>query len=408
MTDAFLKITKGLIDVIMNLFIFTANAIASIIPTVDVSTITLTKADGQAYNTAFFSTISNLISNNSKADYAFNIEKWGPIMVTIGGFIVAFNLAWELFRAFFGKITESDEPLKILFTGIVNLIKVTCFYVITNLILSVIFLPLYKIFKEDGEKTVDSIYNMFKRLPATTRTTALLGMKDNSLASTVAQLEPTNAGTSLLCGLIFFFLSGVAYLSFLNLCIEIAERYIVMFLLLIFGPVCVSFGSNAATASIEKSYWSCLFVGFFLLLFSVFSIYTYLLGFMSFGSAMMDVGSKGLVPALAKFILLYAWGRGCMAIDEYMSAVGFSLIRSGSTGADLVHNLQTGGALKAMENSAKTMGSMINAPAKFGGKAVSIVNPNSTLANKIADEGIGGAAKYAGGKAIDYFASKKK
>lgn len=160
--------------------------------------------------------------------------------------------------------------------------------------------------------------------------------------------------------LLALYLTWLVFKGFLRLILEMAERYLVVCIMVFFFPCVLPTIISKETSIIMKSYIRMMISHLFLLITGVI----FMKGFVLLTLA-------GALNTLVGFILIMAYLRTAQRLDSYMASMGLNVAQ---TGAGLIDSFGMAGqafgsALRDINNMRKGTAGLVKASAITGGKA---------------------------------------
>lgn len=277
--------------------------------------------------------------------FPFTDTVWNVCMYA--GFFVLFIITvWQVFKAMFGNLTEAESPTKtiakmIITAGFVGFSGTLCkifFYIGT--VPFEAFMNASDSFTDFSE-TWDDLMAMDSPLDAFTASTTFA---DSAMILT---------GVSGLLPFIFIVAFSVLMQEFFKLMCEAVERYVILGILSMFAPVCISTGVSKSTQRICFSWVNMMISQTILMSMNVI----FLKGFCSGISRMFRLllgttagtGETGLgtdftfFTAPVAWLMVVAWLKVGQRMDEYMNMLGMTAaISGGGFGAGILGGIDRG------------------------------------------------------------------
>lgn len=256
--------------------------------------------------------------------------------IYFGYFILYMILIYQLFKAFFGPLVESEDPVK--------LTARTCFYtllvaksaLISKLIISLFIIP-FTIIK-DSNVSVETTKSIFSGGIDTALDTISSISVPTGWAGFVLTAEATTiggivGGVTIVAAFLILILFGIMCTQYIKFLIEFIERYVILGFLAICAPLAVACGASQNTKHIFNSWVQMLISQGLLMCFGMF--------FLKVFNSSVAYSAANLIstPGLNIFtILLYqlAWLRLATRVDQHLATAGLGVAQAGGgLGADL-------------------------------------------------------------------------
>ena len=261
------------------------------------------------------------------------------------GFFILFTICtFQLFKSFFGPLSEAESPVAliaktVLFTGLVGFSDQ-----IVQFAINIGTVP-YKLLNNPLLINIE-LTSLVPNITDITSSAALTGIVK---AGSVMELGP------------LILILGVAYFvllikEFFKLLLEVVERYVILGLLSVVAPLCIACGASKATNQVFKSFMKMLISQIIVMCFSVFFLKGFISGFTNFfanvGAATV-LGSTGsntfrghIVVAGANIfvqaLMLLAWLKLGQKIDAHMGQLGLNVAQAGGMADTFMSGMKDG------------------------------------------------------------------
>lgn len=261
------------------------------------------------------------------------------------GFFILFTICtFQLFKSFFGPLSEAESPVAliaktVLFTGLVGFSDQ-----IVQFAINIGTVP-YKLLNNPLLFNIE-LTSLVPNISDITSSVALTGIVE---AGAVLEIGP------------LLLILGVAYFvllikEFFKLLLEVVERYVILGLLSVVAPLCIACGASKATNQVFKSFMKMLISQIIVMCFSVFFLKGFISGFTNFfanvGAATV-LGSTGsftfrghIVVAGANIfvqaLMLLAWLKLGQKIDAHMGQLGLNVAQAGGMADTFMSGMKDG------------------------------------------------------------------
>lgn len=303
-------------------------------------------------------------------------------------------VVWQLFRAFSGPLSETEEPLALLARGAIFAILIGYAKPIFSLVLDIARAPYTALMEE----TMDPGDFTFAGIQQTLT---------NGLATIVS--VATVVGLILL----IIFMIALAW-NYFKLLLETVERYVLVGVLCYTSPLAYSMGASKATSRVFQSW--CRMVGSQLLLL-VLNVWFLRAFDSSVGQFIANGGalSSGQGSVFLWLFCALALLKIAQRCDSYLAAMGLSVAQTGSSMG--IEMLMAARALTGFSKGGSSAASVFGGAAKSGAGAaagaaggvttggilsgfMSHVKPNSFVRDAVVDGGkrmgVGGGVGFVG------------
>lgn len=260
------------------------------------------------------------LSGTDTLDFFFDTFREAPKQMYRMFLIIAFGILfiamiYQIFKAFFGPLTEAEPPSRVVIrTAFFALLVANSQYVVA-FVLEIATIP-YKAIAFDGDSMAGLMDANWSDAIAS------LDLSAGDIAGDYIQ-QTAIGGVGWINCLILIVLYTMLLKQFIQLLLEIAERYVVIALLTIVAPLCIACGAIKGVSEVFKNWMSFLINGCIVLIFSTFFISVFFAGFVPTDDYM-------------QLMLYICWIKTGMKIDEHMNALGLKTAKTGGFGADLM------------------------------------------------------------------------
>lgn len=265
------------------------------------------------------------------------------------GFFILFTICtFQLFKSFFGPLSEAESPVAliaktVLFTGLVGFSDQ-----IVQFAINIGTVP-YEILNNP--------------LLIHTGTTSIIPKISDITSSGVFAAGATSAVSGgavlemgpllLLIGVIYFIM---LIKEFFKLLLEVVERYVILGLLSVVAPLCIACGASKATNQVFKSFIKMLISQIIVMCFSIFFLKGFTSGFTQFfanvASAVV-LGTSGTdtfrghyvatgANIFVQALMLLAWLKLGQKIDAHMGQLGLNVAQAGGMADTFMSGMKDG------------------------------------------------------------------
>lgn len=263
--------------------------------------------------------------------------------------IIFLNLIYQIFKAFFGPLASAESPTRIIFKSSVVALLVTFSQAISALIFEITQIPYDAVATAANLSAGDAASRILNNV-----TTLDFNMSD-VVSFTNPVLSP-RFWSCILCIVLFFMLIK----QFLMLALELAERYLMICLLVVISPLCIACGAVRGLEDVLKNWVSWVVNGCVIMIFST----------MFLGIFICNFTAQANVPYL---LLWIAWFKTGQKLDEHMNSLGLKTAKTGGFGLDVMAAMRAGLPM-ALKAANAFNGTNIGIPfARDGGK----IDPNN-------------------------------
>lgn len=327
---------------------------------------------------------------------------------------------WQMFKSLFGNYLQAEDPARILFKGLLYSLLISTYSIWTNGILKLVFSPLYKSFADvsTAGASANSTNTFFADL-----FTAV----SNDTNPVMGALADYYAGISfvsmqLVKSVVLLILMFPIGIKFIQLALEIIERFLQIFFVVIFGPLCLACGVSPAWSAPAQKWFHIYINGMVGLILNIFGIKLSLLALQNFIYNFSSVTST-LGKTFIQYIAVYALFKISAEFDNIQNKLGFDTLSAGGLGIGLFQGLKMGSravlgngnghggvARDSINNAAKNGNSTagaISALNKRGGLVAGAAALGMTLGTRTGRAAIGASAAKAGFKNVGKAASTK-
>ena len=311
----------------------------------------------------------------------------GNGMMGVGYILITIIAVYQLFKAFFGPLAESEHPTHIMGNFIVAVALVSFSRWICNLFYeagAAVYSGLEQInlasvtFQNTNNAANNTTYTMDE----------VAGSLLDELVSDGWGALTVGTGAALgTVGLQFLLIIGFTLLiqEFFKLMCEAVERYIVLGILSIFAPLCLATVVSKSTNRIAGNWVQMMISQVILICLNVVFLYGFLSGLASL--VMTATGNTQVTGSLSGaltnmpvvFVMLYAWLKVGQRVDDYLNQLGLTAARSGGFGNEL---------LGSVSRAAGVANSSINQ--RYGTQFGTAQGPRNPLSGKLNDAISGG------------------
>lgn len=364
---AFIGIFDALIGVIGEAFVYVFNLFTDLL----VDLCTMEESFTATYSKTLFGE-KGLFLNPGSSVSVFPSETVDPTKILqAAGFSLLFGLMIiQLLKSMFGEYSKAESPQIILVKGLAYTVAISFYHIWTNGILKIIISPIFKSFAKTESGTVASatgatISNCFQSLSDN-----ILGWDGDTLLDKVGfAAQSVVFETGGLFKTIFFLIVCIPLgIKFISFSFEICERYIQIFFITLFGPLCLACGVNPNLETVSKRWFSTWLNAMILICIDMFFIKLSIVATVNFISSLaVDIGSLSILKdCIVPYIAVYSLMKIAGDADDIANALGLSSI--GAMGAGLtmaaglrtsagtVKNIALGNGSKASKNGGKFFG----------------------------------------------------
>lgn len=234
--------------------------------------------------------------------------------------IIFLNMIYQIFKAFFGPLASAEAPTRTVLKSILFCGLAAASQVIVAIVFEVTQIP----------------YDAITTAVSTTVDAELIGQKFmNNLHNTSFGMDSLLSGQTLafsggfwstILSIILFFM---LIKQFMALALELAERYLILGLLTLIGPLCIACGAIRSLQDVFKNWLSWIINGCIVMTMTTLFLAVFIQAFSATTS----------VPYL---LLWIAWMKTGQKIDEHMNALGLKTAKTGGFGLDVMHAMHTG------------------------------------------------------------------
>lgn len=344
---------------------------------------TLKSSFTETYSALLFNSETGLFRAASGASNIFGTNPDPTAILVAAALGLVFGLlVWQLFKSLFGNLIAADDPGRIIWKGCFYTLLISTYKVWTNAILSLVFSPLYDSFSNLSTDSSEFSEGMFNRLFNADDPLDALLFATNSI-------NPVFLGKSLLKSIVLLILMFPIGIKFIQLSLEIIERFLQMFFIVLFGPLCLACGVSSSLAEPPRKWFSVFINGLVGLILNVLGIKLSMLAFQNFVAAFC-LGSYATVgECFTSFIAVYAIFKISCEMDNIQSKLGFDTLHAGGLGLELWGGLAKG--------SKAVLGDGLG----FGGRGKNMFSPKGAMAAAAAaGSGAASAAMFFGGRGL--------
>ena len=251
------------------------------------------------------------------------------VMQTAGLCMLIVFTTWSLVKAMFGNLARAESPQKILTDTFIYGIMIVSYSLWVNAFLSVGFAPIYQ--EVEGATGLDVDWSSML-----TTSAAALGVEVGLEFLTGGLLTPVFLGASvLMCllKLIFFFsLLG----KFVELILEVVERFLQIFFVTIFGPLCIACGTSSSLARVAGTWFRIWINNYVLFILNMFFVKLSLVAMGNlvnkcanvFTSAQAALENGQLFIVVGLWLMTYCTIRVGTKTDQIMRSLGFDVLQA--------------------------------------------------------------------------------
>lgn len=232
--------------------------------------------------------------------------------------IIFLSMLYQIFKAFFGPLVQAESPSRVVIKSIFFGVLVALTQNIVAMIFEIAQIPFDAIYNDTLENSgfLSHFFNFDTNI---TGIEGWLAGISNALPMGIDFWE------TIICIVLFFMLIK----QFMMLTLEMAERYLILGILTIIGPLCIACGAVKGLEEVFKNWLSWLINGCIVLIFTTFFLSVFIANF----SAACDV------PYL---LLWICWFKTGQKIDEHMNALGLKTAKTGGFGLDVMNAMAAG------------------------------------------------------------------
>lgn len=259
------------------------------------------------------------IFRGSSAD-AFFTDDVTKIFHVAGNALILGLTILALFKNLFADSRRAEPPTKIIFRSTFYTFLVSFYDVWVNAIFKILFFPVSRSINniriDDITTTIESKFSM-----------SGTGLTDDSFMSSTKTTEFGFASLSLLRAIVLIIMLYPLIIQFGCLFLELIERFIHIFLLVLFGPLLLACGASPSTERIAST-WLHVFINTtILLVVNLFLSKLSLLAFTNFVSNMCSPsGYASLKDTIMPFFLLYVLIRVSYKSDDIFNSLGLETL----------------------------------------------------------------------------------
>lgn len=289
---------------------------------------------------SFQSTFSTLLFDSSKGIFRNNgifPDSVDPtkILQAAGNALLFGLIIIELLRSMFGNYSKAESPERILGRGVIYTIAISFYHIWTNGILSLVISPIYKSFGDTVslESTLAQSVQDFK--------SKVLSTADEGPLKAIADvgIGLLFSGSALIRNIILLILTLPLVIKFVTFTIEIVERYLQIFFLVLFGPLCLACGVNPNLEMVAKKWFSVWLNGMIVLCINIFFVKLSIVAVTNFISLMVgSYSSASTLTLLVKNVLVpffatYAVMKIGSETDNIANKLGLTNLQANGLGA---------------------------------------------------------------------------
>ncbi len=271
-------------------------------------------------------------------------EKDPTKLLSAAGSILLFGLMIiELFKSMFGSYVKAESPEKIIGKGLFYTVVVSYYHIWANGILSLLISPIYKSFEGVsaggvGSVVAGSIGESFKKMYEAFQSwdfSAAEAAAGTVATTTILSTNPMFVGTSAIRGILFIILAipiGVKFFAFI---IEIVERYLQIFFITLFGPLCLACGVTPSTETVAKKWFSSWLNSMIIMCVNIFFVKLSLIAVANFAANMASgLTSAGFIQdVVIPFFATYSVLKIACETDNIANKLGLNTIQASGMGA---------------------------------------------------------------------------
>ena len=275
------------------------------------------------------------VSNSGNALFA---KGGNPMLVlqAAGLSMLVVFTAWSLVKAMFGSLAKVDSPQKILTDTFVYGIMIVTYNLWVNAFISVGFSPMYQ-----EVQNAQGIELDFAKLVASS--VAAVGTEMLLDILTGGFTTPVFLAVSVLLSLLklifFFTLLG----KLIELILEVVERFLQIFFITIFGPLCIACGTSSALSRVATTWFHVWINSYVLFILNMFFVKLSLVAIgnlaekcanvFTAAEAAVDAGGGGLqntqiFAVIGMWIMVYCTIRIGTKTDQIMRSLGFDVLQA--------------------------------------------------------------------------------
>lgn len=303
---------------------------------------TLKSSFTDTYSALLFNSTTGVFRQSTDTDSIFGANPDPTTILIAAALGLVFGLlVWQLFKSLFGNLIAADDPVKIIWKGCFYTFLIATYKFWTNAILSLVFSPLYTKFAElktDSTELTNGVFNELASLSETSVTNRVW----DTLGFTAGTVTGVFLTVSLFKSIILLILMFPIGIKFIQLSLEIIERFLQMFFVVVFGPLCLACGVSPSLSEPCRKWFSVFVNGLIALLLNVLGIKLSMLAFQNFVSAFSHNSFASLGECFVNYIAVYAIFKISCEMDNIQNHLGFDTLRSGGMGVELLGGLHKG------------------------------------------------------------------
>lgn len=303
---------------------------------------------------------------------------------------IVLMMTFQLMRSMFIKDYRPDSPLRIVGRGMIFGFIIMNYKLIVDTLIGGVFAPIYKT-AEEQEDIANTLVGAFSDIGRSTTVYAPETVAETLGAAGDALLELFLSKAVFIVSLIKIIVVVHLLVKFMALALEVIERFVEMFFLTMFGPLCIAVGFNPRSKVFGN--WLAFFIdGYVLMAINILMTKLSLVAIMNFlrafnkitgagpaelvVSLVINHGSTEGVPSFGsvfvKWAATYATIKIGCEFDDIMNNLGFKVAQAGGIENNGLFASILGGALfrKLRSRFAKSLAGRITSTSRGAGSAV--------------------------------------
>ena len=229
--------------------------------------------------------------------------------------IIFLNMIYQLFKALFGPLAQAESPSRVIIKSVFFALLTAFTQSIVALVFEITTIP-YKILTSTKVGVGNQLYGL---------TPDVFKISDNETFGASDLLVDVAIFQSVIAIVLFFMLLK----QFFATSLELAERYLMLGLLTIIGPLCIACGATKGLEDVFRNWISWLVNGCIVMIFSTFFIAVFINTFQA-------------STEFISLLLWIAWFKTAQKIDDHMNALGLKTAKTGGFGLDVINAMQNG------------------------------------------------------------------